>query len=125
MKKEFELFHKTDKVKIFDEEFTIAERSGRQESTLASALVGKDINNPAIDLGAMLCIVRDGLQINIIRLPWWKVFEKLRLKRLFSNKSLINLPIRLRLQIVLRIYELEGKEIDLKANEVKKKAVGQ
>ena len=109
----YELYRKSVEVELFDEKFTLAERSGRDERALAAALVGKDENDEQVKLASTLWVIRDGLKINISRLSWWRFIEKLRLRKLFSNKSLIELPERLRLHLLLNLMELEGKEIDL------------
>ncbi len=117
----FELYRKTDKVELFGQEFLLAERSEKDERSLAVAVSGKDVSDSDITLATTYEVLRDGLKINIDKIPKWKVIQRYKLKRLFSNKSFADIPKRLRLQCCLKIMELEGNEIDWEKMGVKKK----
>ena len=107
-------FTKMQDVSLFGFELKLAERSERDIRALTASLKG----TPDNELQYLLGTINSALRINVDMVPKWRILKRRKLARLISPVSLVSLPRRRLLELLVAVLRLEGAN-DLTVDDLK------
>jgi hypothetical protein len=103
----FERKNKT--IKLFDREFILSERNASDVLVLANFSEKNQSNDLNTLIYKALEVCDASLSYNYINLPWYKYFEKRKLKKILSKKHLFKTLSQQQIfSMASDVFELEG-----------------
>jgi len=114
----FERKNKT--IELFGRKFILSERNASDVLVLANFSENNQTNNLNTLIYKALEVCNASLSYNYVNLPWYKFFEKRRLKKLLSSKNLLKTLSQQQIfSMAQDIFELEGLVVSADGSEKK------
>ena len=103
---------KTKEINLFGRKFLLSERNASDAISLTDFSNKNPDNNITILVYKATSIIEASLRFNYLYLHWYEFFKKIKLKRLLSQKSLIeNLSQQQIFSLAQEVLKLEGFDV--------------